>query len=189
MFNSNFILHCRETRPAKDPHLRRCRHDYCAVHCRHYRCHSGPRRKAQQFGSKSHDRFYLHQHYVLCRHLGPGRLGGNWRDLPTPNPKPRCWIIHCVQLVLELCKHFFKLHCTTGIDKVSQIISVITPYLVGTAKGDANMGAKVFFLWGSLCCISFSFAYFLVPVSPPPCPKCAGPYTDTYLVGNQRSYA
>ena len=25
------------------------------------------------------------------------------------------------------------------------------------------MGAKVFFLWGSLCCISFSFAYFLVP--------------------------
>jgi MFS transporter, SP family, sugar:H+ symporter len=25
------------------------------------------------------------------------------------------------------------------------------------------MGAKVFFLWGSLCCISFAFAYFLVP--------------------------
>jgi hypothetical protein len=25
------------------------------------------------------------------------------------------------------------------------------------------MGPKVFFLWGSLCCISFSFAYFLVP--------------------------
>lgn len=25
------------------------------------------------------------------------------------------------------------------------------------------MGPKVFFLWGALCCISFSFAYFLVP--------------------------
>lgn len=25
------------------------------------------------------------------------------------------------------------------------------------------MGPKVFFLWGSLCCVSFSFAYFLVP--------------------------
>ncbi|SLM41166.1 high affinity glucose transporter rgt2 [Lasallia pustulata] len=43
------------------------------------------------------------------------------------------------------------------------IIAVITPYLVGTGKGDANLGAKVFFLWGSLCCISLTFAYFLVP--------------------------
>lgn len=25
------------------------------------------------------------------------------------------------------------------------------------------MGAKIFFMWGSLCCISFVFAYFLVP--------------------------
>ena len=40
---------------------------------------------------------------------------------------------------------------------------MITPYLVGTGKGDANLGAKVFFLWGSLCCISVTFTYFLVP--------------------------
>lgn len=43
------------------------------------------------------------------------------------------------------------------------IIGVITPYLVGTSKGDANLGAKVYFMWGSLCCISMAFAYFLVP--------------------------
>ncbi|MCJ1274632.1 hypothetical protein MMC21_002429 [Puttea exsequens] len=43
------------------------------------------------------------------------------------------------------------------------IISVITPYLVGTDKNDANLGAKVFFLWGSLAIISTLFAYFLVP--------------------------
>ncbi|KAF6218010.1 hypothetical protein HO133_006422 [Letharia lupina] len=43
------------------------------------------------------------------------------------------------------------------------IIAVITPYLVGTNKGDANLGAKVFFLWGSLCCVSTAYAYFLVP--------------------------
>jgi sugar porter (SP) family MFS transporter len=43
------------------------------------------------------------------------------------------------------------------------IIGVITPYLVGTAKHDANLGAKVFFMWGGLCCISLAFAYFLVP--------------------------
>ncbi|KAF3067020.1 High-affinity glucose transporter SNF3 [Daldinia childiae] len=41
------------------------------------------------------------------------------------------------------------------------IIAVITPYLVG--EDEANLGAKVFFLWGSLCCISLTFAYFLVP--------------------------
>ncbi|MCJ1338022.1 hypothetical protein MMC09_003306 [Bachmanniomyces sp. S44760] len=43
------------------------------------------------------------------------------------------------------------------------IIAVITPYLVGTGPGDANLGAKVFFMWGGLCIISLSFAYFLVP--------------------------
>lgn len=43
------------------------------------------------------------------------------------------------------------------------IIAVITPYLVGTGKGDANLGAKVFFLWGSLCCVSVAFTFFLVP--------------------------
>ncbi|KAI0172273.1 general substrate transporter [Hypoxylon sp. FL1284] len=41
------------------------------------------------------------------------------------------------------------------------IIAVITPYLVG--EKEANLGPKVFFLWGSLCCISLAFAYFLVP--------------------------
>ncbi|KAI1479910.1 general substrate transporter [Daldinia eschscholtzii] len=41
------------------------------------------------------------------------------------------------------------------------IIAVITPYLVGA--DEANLGPKVFFLWGSLCCISLTFAYFLVP--------------------------
>lgn len=43
------------------------------------------------------------------------------------------------------------------------IIAVITPYLVGTDKGQANLGAKVFFMWGALCGTSFLFAYFLVP--------------------------
>ncbi|KAI1136990.1 general substrate transporter [Hypoxylon sp. FL0543] len=41
------------------------------------------------------------------------------------------------------------------------IIAVITPYLVGA--DEANLGPKVFFLWGSLCFLSLTFAYFLVP--------------------------
>jgi sugar porter (SP) family MFS transporter len=41
------------------------------------------------------------------------------------------------------------------------IIAVITPYLVGPDQAD--LGPRVFFLWGSLCVLSVSFAYFLVP--------------------------
>jgi MFS transporter, SP family, sugar:H+ symporter len=40
------------------------------------------------------------------------------------------------------------------------IIAVITPYMVGPDKG--NLGAKVFFVWGSLCFICFLWAYLLV---------------------------
>lgn len=43
------------------------------------------------------------------------------------------------------------------------IIAVITPYLVGTESGQANLGAKVFFMWGSLCTCCFIYAYLLVP--------------------------
>lgn len=41
------------------------------------------------------------------------------------------------------------------------IISVITPYMVGV--DEANLGAKVFFIWGSLCACCFVYAYFIVP--------------------------
>ncbi len=41
------------------------------------------------------------------------------------------------------------------------IISVITPYMVGTDKG--NLGPKVFFVWGGLCTCAFVYAYFLIP--------------------------
>jgi sugar porter (SP) family MFS transporter len=43
------------------------------------------------------------------------------------------------------------------------IITVITPYLVGKGSGDANLGAKVFFLWGSLCFLCLIYAYILIP--------------------------
>lgn len=43
------------------------------------------------------------------------------------------------------------------------IIGVITPYMVGNGPGSADLGAKVFFIWGSLCGLSLIFAIFLVP--------------------------
>ncbi|GAV29410.1 hypothetical protein PMKS-002910 [Pichia membranifaciens] len=41
------------------------------------------------------------------------------------------------------------------------VIAVITPYMVGEDKG--NLGAKVFFIWGSLCGMCLLYAIFLVP--------------------------
>jgi sugar porter (SP) family MFS transporter len=41
------------------------------------------------------------------------------------------------------------------------IITVITPYMVGTDKADLK--SKVFFIWGSLCACCFVYAYFLIP--------------------------
>lgn len=41
------------------------------------------------------------------------------------------------------------------------IISVITPYMVATDRG--NLKSAVFFIWGGLCTAAFVYAYFLVP--------------------------
>ncbi|KAL2125657.1 hypothetical protein VTJ04DRAFT_2022 [Mycothermus thermophilus] len=41
------------------------------------------------------------------------------------------------------------------------IIAVITPYMVDEDKG--NLGPKVFYIWGGLCCCCFVYAYLLVP--------------------------
>ncbi|KUJ16329.1 general substrate transporter [Mollisia scopiformis] len=43
------------------------------------------------------------------------------------------------------------------------IIAVITPYMVGTDPGDANLGSRVFFVWGSLCTACFVYAYLIIP--------------------------
>ncbi|KAH8081980.1 general substrate transporter [Cristinia sonorae] len=41
------------------------------------------------------------------------------------------------------------------------IIAVITPFMVGSDKG--NLRSSVFFVWGSLCSCAFVYAYFLIP--------------------------
>lgn len=40
------------------------------------------------------------------------------------------------------------------------IITVITPYMVGSTKG--NLGSRVFFIWGSTCCLCVVYAYFFI---------------------------
>jgi len=41
------------------------------------------------------------------------------------------------------------------------IIAVITPFMVGTDKG--NLKSSVFFIWGGLCTCAFVYSYFLIP--------------------------
>jgi hypothetical protein len=53
------------------------------------------------------------------------------------------------------------LQLTSNLSIVYQIIAVITPYLVDTKQ--ANLGAKVFFLWGATCTLALLFAFFCVP--------------------------
>ncbi|TVY37591.1 putative glucose transporter [Lachnellula subtilissima] len=43
------------------------------------------------------------------------------------------------------------------------IIAVITPYMVGSDPGEANLQSRVFFVWGSLCTACFIYSYLLIP--------------------------
>ena len=42
-------------------------------------------------------------------------------------------------------------------------IGYATPYLVNSGPGNAGLGVKVFFIWGSTCAGCFLFTYFCVP--------------------------
>lgn len=37
-----------------------------------------------------------------------------------------------------------------------------TPYMVGTTPGSANLGHKIFFVWGSFCVVSVAFVWYCV---------------------------
>ncbi|KAF2087084.1 general substrate transporter [Saccharata proteae CBS 121410] len=41
------------------------------------------------------------------------------------------------------------------------VIGYITPYMTDADEG--NLRSKVFFVWGSTCCLCWAFAYFLIP--------------------------
>ncbi|KAJ5102473.1 hypothetical protein N7532_003002 [Penicillium argentinense] len=41
-------------------------------------------------------------------------------------------------------------------------IAYATPYMVNAGPGNANLQAKVFFIWGGFCCICLVFVYFFV---------------------------
>jgi hypothetical protein len=57
--------------------------------------------------------------------------------------------------------NLFPLQATPNLSLLYQIIAVIIPYLVDAEQ--ANLGAKVFFLWGTTCTLALLFAFFCVP--------------------------
>ncbi|KAI5475107.1 hypothetical protein MNV49_001932 [Pseudohyphozyma bogoriensis] len=43
------------------------------------------------------------------------------------------------------------------------IIGIVTPYMVDSGAGNADLQSKVFFIWGGFCVICFLFVYFVIP--------------------------
>jgi len=43
------------------------------------------------------------------------------------------------------------------------LLAFVTPYLVDPGAGNANLGAKVFFIWGTTCFGCLVFTYFCIP--------------------------
>lgn len=52
--------------------------------------------------------------------------------------------------------------CRNFGDAVAYIVS-LAPYLVNGGAGNANLGVKVFFIWGTTCLCCVIFAYFCIP--------------------------
>ncbi|THZ26793.1 general substrate transporter [Aureobasidium pullulans] len=51
---------------------------------------------------------------------------------------------------------------TNLTDKPDQALAYMTPYLVNSGPGNADLGAKVFFIWGSSCFICIFFVWALI---------------------------
>ncbi len=98
--------------------------------------------------------------------MGSRRVDRDRRNLSTSYPFSWSWLVYRVELALELRMYpptiaspFGRVLALTAISV--QIIAVITPYMVGSDKG--NLGPRVFFIWGSLCTCCLVYAYFLIP--------------------------
>lgn len=81
-------------------------------------------------------------------------------QFPPPPQGPSAWVV--VGEVFPLTIRSRGVGLSTASNWFwNCIIGIITPYMV--SPDEADLGAKVFFIWGSACCLSVAFAYFLVP--------------------------
>jgi SP family sugar:H+ symporter-like MFS transporter len=55
------------------------------------------------------------------------------------------------------------LSMTTAVNwLLNSAIAYSTPYLVNYGEGDANLQAKVFFIWFGCCMVGIAFVYFMI---------------------------
>ncbi|KAK9327300.1 hypothetical protein V1520DRAFT_315274 [Lipomyces starkeyi] len=91
------------------------------------------------------DRFPVPVHFLLRLDLGSCRLGRHWRDLFPPNSIQKCRTLHYFELDLE-----FRYQIRDPLN------------MVDSGPGNANLGSKVFFIWGTFCLVAVFFVYFFV---------------------------
>lgn len=64
------------------------------------------------------------------------------------------WLLNWVSSTIPLSTIF--------TDELDQALAYMTPYLVNSGPGNADLGAKVFFIWGSSCFICIFFVWALI---------------------------
>ena len=71
---------------------------------------------------------------------------------------------HRIQLATEVSFHAPKptLETEFNIRSNSWAIAYATPYLVNAGPGNANLQAKVFYIWGSFCTICAFFVWTMI---------------------------
>ncbi|RMZ77599.1 hypothetical protein DV737_g4250, partial [Chaetothyriales sp. CBS 132003] len=63
-------------------------------------------------------------------------------------------------LIAFVCVYIFFFASSWG--PCAWAIAYSTPYLVNSGPGDANLGSKVFFIWGGFCVVCTAFVYFWI---------------------------
>ncbi|KAG7663848.1 uncharacterized protein J8A68_002596 [[Candida] subhashii] len=74
---------------------------------------------------------------------------------------PLCWAVVAETYALSVRQKSVAL-CTASNWLWNFAIGYATPYMVDSGPGNANLGSKVFFIWGGCNCIGFLFVYLFV---------------------------
>ncbi|EGW30228.1 glucose transporter/sensor [Spathaspora passalidarum NRRL Y-27907] len=74
---------------------------------------------------------------------------------------PLCWAVIAENYSLNVRQKSVAL-CTASNWLWNFAIGYATPYMVDSGPGNANLGSKVFFIWGGCNAIGFLFVYFFV---------------------------
>lgn len=74
---------------------------------------------------------------------------------------PLCWAVVAESFALNVRQKSIAL-CTASNWLWNFGIGYATPYMVDSGPGNANLGSKVFFIWGGCNVIGFLFVYFFV---------------------------